>query len=385
MLGSKDSNVHMFVIFSLKNHEMTPISLLMSHSQLAANQRASETHFFLNGKHNYFRSSSSLLKKKIEQHAFQTNTAEWQKEQDYKIIRERRKKLRRQINAKLKLVKRLFILSVLGIILGVIVLFGSTIRTLGDGSIFWTHKTYFKYVGVFLIVAGVILLLSAVGMESHSLDKLKQEGIVEVKPFIHPDFLLESDQKISSPEYSPDNNYNTNCTGLDKQQLLWKQEHNDGEEGFLCSSISSATSNSQVQGNDLTSRWARAMTMSFDACDAGQKSPQGEANAKNILVRKNSAQLRALNNAPSIEISTVDEISNCKSRSSSSSSIFGSFSGSSSGSSIHRVKVNDHEKSFKSTADESNVLKSGAPLHNISEESLAVIDDRKITSSHLVM
>ncbi|KAL4240141.1 hypothetical protein ACF0H5_000935 [Mactra antiquata] len=254
------------------------------------------------------KSSTSLLKKKIEEHAFQTNTAEWQKEQEYKSIRERRKKLRQQTRKRLRMVRRMYIPAILGMILGTIVLFGSTIQSLGEGSVLYTYSDQFKYVGVITIVAGTVLLLTAVGMEGNVSDKMKKEGIIDVKPIIHPDFLFEEDRKYEKTDFSLDKKYGADSSRRESDDAIWKLRSNDEEEGLLCSSISSATSHTPLQGNEITSRWARAMAMNFDNVDSGPRSPRYSENC----VHKYSLPICGSTNTPFIQISSVDDKTNTK-------------------------------------------------------------------------
>ncbi|XP_045213711.2 uncharacterized protein LOC123564300 [Mercenaria mercenaria] len=274
------------------------------------------------------RSAKSSILKKLDEHEMKTKTTEWQKNQDYQMIRERRKILRKQIGAKLRAVRRLYVPSILGVCLGIVFIFGATIRTLSDGTIFWTQREQFKIIGPILLIVGIILLLTAVGLETHSREKLKKAGIEEVKPFIHPDFLKEPERvKRQISKDSSTSSYDPTCSGLDRQRLLWKNRNQGCDDVFLCSSIAS-TSSATTQGNtrktDFADRWAKAMAINLHSCPVNlnehAEAPFNDTVDDYVDNSNNNSQaslhLRALHNAPVIEVTNTDEISSLASLSS---------------------------------------------------------------------
>ncbi|XP_060581996.1 uncharacterized protein LOC132738509 isoform X2 [Ruditapes philippinarum] len=247
------------------------------------------------------RSGKSVIMKKIEERELNEKPGEWQRNQEYKNIRERRKLFRKHIGAKLRTIKRLYYLSLFGVLLGILFVFGATIRTLGDGTIFWTFKHQFKISGVTLIIVGVILLLVTVGLDNVSREKLKKAGIEEIKPVVHPDFLEEDPNKFrrQTSKCSYASSYDPSCPALDRQRLLWNtNKQQDYEDGFLCSSIASASSTNmpgtipRVYSSD---HWAKVMDMNLESLNntecTGHSSFHGMPNIEITYCNEKSTSL----------------------------------------------------------------------------------------------
>lgn len=281
--------------------------------------------------------------------------------------------------AKLKRVRKLYVISILAICLGIVATFGATIRTVSDGTVFWTYKEQFKIIGPIVTVVGVTVLLVAVGLESCVRDEIKASGELEVHPFIHPDF------NSYKPCLSRESSCSSSAAHTSRlEQLNRKWYDTAGEEDFLCSSLASTnTCVSQIPvGNDLTSRWAKAVTMTIDDAPNDKKTGQS-------IPRVDSDISRRLVNAPTIQITDVDasSIGTC-SRSNSDAS----FPRSSSLASLQKLKSADQdlyrtesERSFKLepfVQKGGNALANDIKLRNISEESvtqLKLFDESKCT------
>lgn len=120
-----------------------------------------------------------------------TKTEEWKKIRKYERIRERRKLRTKQMNRKLRIVRRFYMPTAVCVVIGIVFIFCSTIQSLGDGTIFWTYKEQFSIIGGAVTVLGIVLLFVTVAFESQTSQKMKRENIFEIDPFIHPDFLNE--------------------------------------------------------------------------------------------------------------------------------------------------------------------------------------------------
>lgn len=242
--------------------------------------------------------------KKLEEREMNESPGEWQKNQEYKMIRERRKLLRKQVGAKLRTIKRLYILSLFGVILGIVFLFGATIRTLGDGTFLWTYKEAFRIIGTVIIVLGIILLLTTVGLDSVSREKLKKAGVEDIKPVIHPDFLEEDPNKFrrQTSKCSSTSSYDPSCLELDRRRLLWNSKQQDCEDGFLCSSIASASSFNMQKNMPRTmpsDNWAKTMEMNLESSNHTESVHP------------------SIHDMPNIEVTYCDDEKSSKSRSSS--------------------------------------------------------------------
>ena len=325
--------------------------------------------------------------KKIEEHKLKNDTEEWQKQQEYNSRRKRRKELRKILQSKARLnhVKKLFILSILAICLGVIITFGATIRTVSDGSLFWTHKEKFKIIGPVVIVAGIAMLLVAVGLENSVTTDIKASGDLDVTPFIHPDFIKT--KMCFTSQYSQDSSYssgNDTDSRLDRHRRIRYDTHSSvGEEDFLCSSLASTASVSQYPpGLDLTARWAKAMTITVDETGntVSNSSRNGNNSRYTAVQRVDSGVLRVLHNAPSIQVTDIDGSLNDTSSTSNSGT---AYLKSSSLTSLSKLKFNDSDL-YRTESDKVIKLDVTAPrgtcvvakditLHGISEESVSHI------------
>lgn len=300
-----------------------------------------------------------------------TKTGEWQKNQDYKEIRERRKMIRKQIDAKMRVVRRLYVPAILGVIFGIIFLFGAIIRSLGEGTVFWNFREQFKIIGPIVIVLGILLLLTAVGLESHTMEKFKKAGVYDVKPVIHPDFLNESKNfNRQTSKDSSGSSYEPNCSGLERQRLLWTKSNQDEEDGFLCSSIASASSGMIQKGkNNLAPQRSRTILMNVnDRADTVQ------ASVDNAI---GDHMFEAMYNIPGIEVTDFEEIS-CHSISSyaqGSNSVSVSSSNSVSvASSLASLPRQEPEVELSLTKNNS-VSKDIAKLREITEETTSQIEE----------
>ncbi|XP_045184207.2 uncharacterized protein LOC123542413 [Mercenaria mercenaria] len=135
--------------------------------------------------------SSNNLQRKVEEQQLKTKTEEWKKQRTYESVRKRRHLRTKQMNWKLRIVRRFYVPSVFCLLMGTVGIFCSTVRSLGEGTMFWTYKEQFRIIGLIVTVAGVLFLLITVGVESQIAQKMKKKGIREADPFIHPDFLKE--------------------------------------------------------------------------------------------------------------------------------------------------------------------------------------------------
>jgi len=106
------------------------------------------------------------LYEQIEKHRDYKDAPEVQKEKEYN----RRRILRKQRSKEIKSDRTLFFYKKLYVISGVIVLFGivftfgSTIRSLGEGSFLWSERHVFSIFGPILLGIGVFLTLVASGL-----------------------------------------------------------------------------------------------------------------------------------------------------------------------------------------------------------------------------
>lgn len=280
------------------------------------------------------------------------------------MIRERRKAIRKQIDAKMRVVRRLYIPAILGVIFGIIFLFGAIIRSLGEGTVFWNFREQFKIIGPILIVIGIILLLTAVGLENHNLEKFKKAGIYDVKPVIHPDFFNESANfNRQTSKDSSGSSYENNCSELERQRLLWKKSNQDEEDGFLCSSITSNSSAMIQKGkNDLASQRSRPILMNVnDTTDTVQAA---------IDNATGDHMFHAMNNIPEIEVTDFED-SSCHSISSCGHGS-NSVSVSSSTASLPRLESEVEPSLTKN----SSVSKDIGKLHEITEETTSQIEEQ---------
>jgi hypothetical protein len=120
-----------------------------------------------------------------------TKPEEWKKIQKYERVRERRKLRTKQMNRKLRIVRRFYMPTAIFIIVGIIFIFCATIQRLGEGTFLWTNKGSFKIAGTVVTLLGIIMLFVTVAFESQTSQKMKRENIFETDPFIHPDFFNE--------------------------------------------------------------------------------------------------------------------------------------------------------------------------------------------------
>ena len=248
------------------------------------------------------KSSTSQLKKKIEELCLQKQPDEWQKEQEYDFRRNRRKLLEKQIKqelskSRLKQARYLFIPAGLGIFCGTVMLFGSTIRSVGEGSVFWIHRSYFSIIGPSVLVIGLIFFFLAEGLQNHLTTKLRQRGIFELKQEIHPDFLITNKQRsrtVSAPD-------------LDQNSENTKFLSTKGDS-FLSSSL---TSTSTLP--DFAARWVRAMNLNTQnetlKHNGTSKLPERSVSFESDD-SIDSGIMRSLVNAPQVEITDTDANTN---------------------------------------------------------------------------
>ena len=231
------------------------------------------------------KSNGSALQKRIEEMCLNKQPDEWQKEQEYTYRRHRRKLQEKQFRAQTARVKKvqiLFIPSALGVICGIVMTFGATIRTLSDGSLLWTHREYFVVIGPIVLTVGIIIFFVAEGLRHVMLERLQKQGEFKFQQEIHPDF-----HKTNRREHE-------NGTGINCKLRANKLERAD--DYFLCSSMSSSSS-----APDFAGRWARAMNFSFD------KSRLERTESIELDSSIDSGVIRMLMNAPEIEITDTDE------------------------------------------------------------------------------
>ena len=233
------------------------------------------------------KSSGGHLQKKVEELVLNTQPGEWQKEQEYNFRRNRRKQLEKQIDSKsrLKHVRLLFVPAAFVFFSGIIMLFGATLRNLSEGSVFWTHKQYFIIIGPVLIVIGLLVFFVAEGLQHYTMEKLKKGGAFELRQTIHPDFYETNKKRLRETHVAVDKQGETD-------QLLHI------EDSFLCSSISSTSTLP-----DFASRWAQAMSQSFDRPKLKLEQSTTSSDSFNST---DSAIIRTLVNAPEIEITAPD-------------------------------------------------------------------------------
>ncbi|KAH3862980.1 hypothetical protein DPMN_025956 [Dreissena polymorpha] len=128
---------------------------------------------------------------------FRSNTDDWQKRQLYDERRKRRKEKRKRTKLRLAYIRRLYIPVGMSLFLGIVILFGSSIEGLGEGTFLWKHQQYFRIIGAVLTVCGFIFMFIVVGCQSSVKSKLKSDGEkslnsnVEISPLIHSDFIKE--------------------------------------------------------------------------------------------------------------------------------------------------------------------------------------------------
>ena len=242
------------------------------------------------------KSSNSQLKKKIEELCLQKQPEEWQKEQEYDYRRNRRKQLEKQIRqgisrSRLKQARFLFIPAGLGIFSGTVMLFGSTIRSIGDGSVFWIHRSYFSIIGPVVLVIGLIFFFVAEGLQHHLTQKLRKRGTFELKHEIHPDFLITNKQRSAVGS----------LRDLDQNSENSKLLSTKGEP-FLSSSLSSTSTLP-----DFAARWVRAMNL--NAPNETSKLPERSVSFESDDSIE-SVVMRALVNAPKIEITDTEAKTN---------------------------------------------------------------------------
>ena len=161
--------------------------------------------------------------RKIEEQKFKQSTSEWQREQEYNVRRKRRKALQKKMDAKTKLsiVRKLGIASLVCSFLGVVVVFGACVRSIGEGTFLYTYREYFRIVGVVVLVGGLVWMLVTIAMETNILKEMTEAGELNIdmgKCLIHQDFLNEA--------------------RLGKMRAYNKQDSYD-EDSFLGSSIRS--------------------------------------------------------------------------------------------------------------------------------------------------
>lgn len=251
---------------------------------------------------------------------------------------------------------------------------------------FWNLRDQFRIIGPVCIVLGVILLLTTVGLENCSMEKLKKEGLDEVKPFIHPDFLAEhiSVNRQASKD-SPSNSYDPNCSQLEQHRLIWQDNSNQGvEDGILCASITSVASvpPDDSGGIDLTANWARAMALNFNN-DIDVEDDKYQTIIPNIDIidnpnsRRYNAHLRALCNAPYVEVTDVDETTIPHSPLSSSTASISPMAMPSSETALQTSTVTDHcingtlsKEELPLLGNSNHLSNETAQLHGNSEESI---------------
>lgn len=327
------------------------------------------------------KSSTSNLLKKIEEHQLKNDTLEWQKQQEYNVRRKRRKEIRKIMESKstLQSVKKLYVASFVLVCVGIIMIFGATIRTLSDGSVLWTYREQFVIAGPFVTGLGIVLLLVTVGLESSTEKKIVDSGELDRQPFIHPDFKLEKGQKnfISRQDsvVSSCSSSNRNTPGRDKARRKWYETQSSCEEEFLCSSI--ASTNSTFQGIDITTRWAKAMAFTIDesgcVVDNSTKNKTDGNKPSSEFSKVDGDTTRLISNAPTIKITDMEREA--------------VVSKSSSLTSLSKLKPCDHEKEIKRAESDKNLRhdycgqKNGnlaikdAKLHGISEESVSHVQN----------
>ena len=244
------------------------------------------------------KSSTSQLKKKIEELSLQKQPGEWQKEQEYDFRRNRRKLLEKQVKqeiskSRLKQVRFLFIPAGFGILCGTVMLFGSTVRSIGEGSVFWMNRKYFSIIGPVVLVIGLIFFFLAEGLQNHLTRKLRERGIFELKQEIHPDFhITNRHRRRSVSGHSSENEKFLSTKG----------------ESFLSSSL---TSSSTLP--DFAARWVRAMTLNIQdetvKHNGTSKLPERSVSFESDD-SADSVLMRSLNNAPQVDITDTDANTN---------------------------------------------------------------------------
>ena len=174
--------------------------------------------------------------------------------------------------------------AALGAIAGTVMTFGATIRTVSEGSILWTYREYFVVIGPILLTVSLILFFITEGMRHLMMERLQKAGAFEIQHEIHPDF-----HKTNRRQHKNDKKENDKVKENEKFIQI--------EESFLCSSISSTSS-----VPDFTSRWARAMSLSFEKQRLEERSVSVDSDTS-----ADSALMRSLVNASDIEITDTDE------------------------------------------------------------------------------
>ncbi|KAH3862976.1 uncharacterized protein LOC127866423 [Dreissena polymorpha] len=195
-------------------------------------------------------SNKSNLPRLVEEHRMKTDTEEWQKEQEYEIRRKKRKEMRKKRNAKAKLrtIRRFYSVAIISMLFGTVVLIGATLDAVGEGTFLWTYRQYFKIIGPIIIVFGVVVLLTVVGLETRTLKEMNIKGELIIDKFVHPDFLLERlvsrhDSNITSAsaanmrfELSSIDDIDWSCSSLEESQNFtsdFNRSINDNKASYV--------------------------------------------------------------------------------------------------------------------------------------------------------
>lgn len=273
-------------------------------------------------------------------------------------------------------------MTIVAIVLGIVMLFGSTIRTISDGTIFWTHKDKFRIIGTVVVVVGIVVLLVTVGLENKVLETIRASGELDVRPFIHPDFNNETlcFTRQDSQESSCSSYNAKTCRVAESRRKWYDTQSSGGEEDFLCSSLASKNSVPQSPtSTDFTTRWARPMTFTIDeTTDTIDCSRRKSDDAQAVTFpRVSSEVLRLVHKAPNIDVTDIDASSiSTLSRTNSETS----FNKTPSFSSLSKLKSGEQEQSLKYELQmhrNGSFVNKDPKLRGISEENVSQIQSQQ--------